>query len=897
MFNNNNINDWLEKEEVLIESIPSIDHLLPMANSRLPFMAEMSPMSEIPSPYQSLFKFHVFNSIQSQCLPTLLHNTQSTVISAPTGSGKTVLLELAMVQSLLTHGRESKIIYMAPTKSLCNERVRDWEHKFKPLGIECKEFTGDTQSSTMAAIGSTTIIVTTPEKWDSLTRRWIDYRQLMLYIKLFLIDEVHILNEKRGSVLEACISRMKTINRSIRYVAVSATVPNLNDIAQWLNGQAISFSEEHRPIQLERYVYGYRPTEDNMFLFDRKMDWKLLDIIKKHSHNKSVLIFCSTRKSAQLACETIVKMMNTRKMNSLCSAAPSTSFKDKALSKLVNKGIAFHHAGLQLDDRLKLEDLFLKKYIRVLATTSTLAVGVNLPAHLVIIKSTKGYQNGCLSEYSDLDILQMMGRAGRVGLDTSGCVIILTTQDMEHKYKSLVNGTTQIESSLHQNLLEHFLSEICLGTITNENTALHWLHSTFLYVRISKNPNYYNLSRVADDEVLKDISAQNLQSLKEANLINESDAVFTPTVYGLTMDRYYVKFPSMILIMEKKEKDTMKDILQLVGDCHAEMSTIRFNSGEKQFLNSILKNPSIKYPIEKVSSIGDKIMVLIQCVLGDISLHCTSNTLLISEASTIINHASRIMRCLIDCCVEDGTSTRLKNALELYQSIQAKLWATSPFVLRQLDKIGPKLVATLAAANVVSFDQLRRLDPGHIEMIVHRNPPFGTTILNGLDNIPEFFLHVKEDLRGQLNLNVTIGIKNKRMKKAIGYAVFWIESGAQLIDFRRIHLSRLLDGPQSFNLSINPTSEIKCHLQSEKYVGTDVQYIIQSIKNPRQSITLTQALIVDTDPVFDNDDVWIQCANREDFFKRPREPSPLPCSKKTRREDVNMEEQWKSQRI
>ncbi|CEG75811.1 hypothetical protein RMATCC62417_10796 [Rhizopus microsporus] len=243
--------------------------------------ANILPTTIIASPYNRIFKFGLFNVMQSKCLVDTFYEDNNLVISAPTGSGKTVLLELSIIRALLNSGANSKIIYVAPTKSLCNERAKDWEKKFKPFGIECKEYTGDTQNSTIASIHKTAIIVTTPEKWDSMTRRWVDHRKLMSLIKLILIDEVHILNEKRGAVLETCVSRMKTVSNQIRYIAVSATVPNLNDISTWLNAKPITFSEEYRPVRLDRFVYGYPQKEDNMFLFDRKLDWKL--ITRHHS--------------------------------------------------------------------------------------------------------------------------------------------------------------------------------------------------------------------------------------------------------------------------------------------------------------------------------------------------------------------------------------------------------------------------------------------------------------------------------------------------------------------------------------------------------------------------------------------------------------------------------------
>src|SRR5690606_21368277 len=134
------------------------------------------------------------------------------------------------------------------------------------------------------------LIVTTPEKWDSMTRRWQDQRKLLDLVKLFLvshltfspsiniklklitqIDEVHILKESRGATLEVVVSRMKSIGIHVRFIALSATVPNLEDIATWLGRNSTSpepahlerFGEEFRPVRLQKVVYGYKASSND----------------------------------------------------------------------------------------------------------------------------------------------------------------------------------------------------------------------------------------------------------------------------------------------------------------------------------------------------------------------------------------------------------------------------------------------------------------------------------------------------------------------------------------------------------------------------------------------------------------------------------------------------------
>lgn len=240
---------------------------------------------ELPELYRSLFPFPLFNAIQSKCFQSIYNSNANFVLSAPTGSGKTVVMELAICRLLnVLKDERFKVVYQAPTKSLCAERFRDWNTKFSALNLKCAELTGDTDHNQLRSVQSSQIIITTPEKWDSMTRKWKDHGRLMQLVKLFLIDEVHILKESRGATLEAVVSRMKNIGSNVRFVALSATVPNSEDIATWLGKDATSqhvpadrehFGEDFRPVKLQKFVYGYQ-SNANDFAFDKVCGSKLV---------------------------------------------------------------------------------------------------------------------------------------------------------------------------------------------------------------------------------------------------------------------------------------------------------------------------------------------------------------------------------------------------------------------------------------------------------------------------------------------------------------------------------------------------------------------------------------------------------------------------------------------
>lgn len=239
--------------------------------------------NSLPDRFRSIFPFNPFNAVQSKCFNTVYRTDDNFVLAAPTGSGKTVILELAICRLLSAVGSDQyKIVYQAPTKALCAERQRDWEAKFAPLDIRCAALTGDTDQIQLRNVQKANVIITTPEKWDSMTRKWKDRAQLMKLVKLFLIDEVHFLKDSRGATLEAVVSRMKTVGSDIRFVALSATVPNLEDVARWLRRNATSphlpalqakFGEEFRPVKLQKFVYGYK-CNANEFALDKVCESK-----------------------------------------------------------------------------------------------------------------------------------------------------------------------------------------------------------------------------------------------------------------------------------------------------------------------------------------------------------------------------------------------------------------------------------------------------------------------------------------------------------------------------------------------------------------------------------------------------------------------------------------------
>ena len=549
----------------------TLAHVPPMAHG----IQLVSP-HELPDRIRQVFPYELFNAVQSKLFQPIYHTNDNIVVSAPTGSGKTCLLELAICRLVERHrAGDFKIVYQAPTKSLCSERLRDWEKKFSHLNLPCAELTGDTSQKEMAKVRNATIIVTTPEKWDSITRKWTDHDKLVEMVKLFLIDEVHILKDARGATLEAVVSRMKSKNPDTRFVALSATVPNSHDIAVWLGKDGSNnhlpahretFGEDFRPVKLKKHVYGYDGQRGNDYMFDKILDGKLPNLIQKHSKGKPIMVFCFTRKSCENTAAMLAEGWTRSKVTDRAWPAPTrkVSVASKQLQEVVGSGVAFHHAGLDSPDRLAIESGYLKGEISVICCTSTLAVGVNLPCHLVVLKGTVGYQDGSVCEFTDLEVMQMLGRAGRPQFDDSAVAVIMTRNEKTDRYTKMVSGQDILESMLHLNLIGHLNSEIALRTIHNTNTAKEWLKGTFLSVRMRQNPTHYKMEGVPEtrdtDHRLELVCERDLKLLRENQLITDAKD-FDCTEYGLAMSRYMIQFETMKLLLTIPQRAKTEEIV------------------------------------------------------------------------------------------------------------------------------------------------------------------------------------------------------------------------------------------------------------------------------------------------------------------------------------------------
>ncbi|KAM9379135.1 putative ATP-dependent DNA helicase HFM1 [Phaethornis superciliosus] len=869
--------DIASKNGIKMKSFSNASEILDMTGKTGRKLEVLRAVTEIPNQFRSIFKeFPYFNYAQSKALDDLLYTNRNFVICAPTGSGKTVMFELAITRLLMEAPLpwlNIKVVYMAPIKALCSQRFDDWKEKFGPIGLSCKELTGDTVMDDLFEIHNADIIITTPEKWDSMTRRWRD-NSIVQLVRLFLIDEVrklmfyvHVIkDESRGATLEVVVSRMKTVQSSLwrlsenhstvpplRFVAVSATIPNAEDIAEWLSDSkmpavCLKIDEDQRPVKLRKIVLGF-PCSDNQteFKFDLTLNYKIASIIQTYSEQKPSLVFCATRKGVQQAASVLAKdakfLLSIEQKQRLQRSA--NSLKDSKLRDLLMYGVAYHHAGMEVSDRKIIEGAFTVGDLPVLFTTSTLAMGVNLPAHLVVIKSTMHYVGGVFQEYSETDILQMIGRAGRPQFDTTATAVIMTRWSTREKYIQMLNGADIIESSLHRHLVEHLNAEIVLHTVTDVTVALEWIRSTFLYIRALKNPTHYGFStgldKIGIEAKLRELCLKNLNDLSSFDLIRMDQANnFKPTETGRLMAWYYIAFDTVKQFFTIKGTETLKELITMISNC-TEFLDVKLRTNEKKILNALNKDKdkiTIRFPMEgKIKTREMKINCLIQAQLGCIPIQDFTLT---QDTGRIFRNGLRVTRWLCDFLAScKNNFSALLNSLILAKCFRCRLWENSLHVSKQLEKIGVSLSNAMVNAGLTSFKKIEETNARELELILNRHPPFGNQIKESVLYLPKYELDIEQLPKYSDTLAeilVTIKLTNyeqlQTKRTATDFHCVTLVMGDadnQVVFNQKIMDSVLLkSGNWTKKIEVKralKSEDISINLISSDYVGLDVQQV------------------------------------------------------------------------
>jgi helicase len=426
---------------------------------------------------------------QEDAIKTGVLEGQNLVLASPTASGKTLIAELCALRHILEIG--GKVLYLTPLRALTWEKYEEFQAYtdiIKPNGknVRVGVSTGDMDNSS-PWLQAYDIVICTNEKCDSLLRHRSPW---MTGISLVIADEIHLIGSDRGPTLEVSLARLRQMSPSIQVLALSATISNASEIADWLKAESVT--TDWRPVELREGV-----SLGNHITFNDGEVQSIEQYHKQDSVNLAInsiddggqaLIFVESRRRAQRTARAtgnaMKKRLTKRQQTELHRiAAEISSHGEKTrltdeLGEIISKGTAFHHAGLNRDHRRIIETAFKQGHIKILSATPTLAAGVNLPARTVVIGNYRRFMPGYgMQPIKVMEYKQMSGRAGRPQYDKEGISLLIANSEDEQDYLMedyILSKPERIDSRLAQEsaLRGHSLAAISSDYAHSENGLL-----------------------------------------------------------------------------------------------------------------------------------------------------------------------------------------------------------------------------------------------------------------------------------------------------------------------------------------------------------------------------------------------------------------------------------------
>jgi replicative superfamily II helicase len=644
------------------------------------------------------------NNLQCRILDRALRTRGNVLICAPTGSGKTEVAVALVLQSLFEECngnlQEFKCVYIAPMRALVSELQRSLSARLRHYGILVSECTGEHRLS-HRELWRSHIIVSTPEKWDIITRH-ADERPLFRFLKIVIIDEIHILGDpKRGPVLERCVARMHhetaLFGSRMRLVGLSATLPNYEDVAVFLraklNEAVFTFPDEERPCPLDVRIIAlkHRVGLLSKARLDQIMNQATWVQVRKFGIEKQeqILIFVHERNDTMKTARWLLNAADVEHLSfssRFCPESMDTPLAEqlnerKDLLSLLLKGIGIHHAGLTREIRQVIEAAFLRGELSVLISTATLAWGVNLPANVVIIKGTQFFsaEEGQYIQLSSLNVQQMLGRAGRYPFHRRGTGVIITTQSEAQSYASIVSHKVLIESHHIPHLGDSLLAEVAGGSVNSLEEAAEWLKYTFLFIRALRGKRVYGLPGLDGSDGEKALEGFRLQlchsaarELARHGLIEYTeDLEMSVTARGRVASTYMLSYDSITpMVTSLRSASGFPDIFHALAISTAELRNLSIPRGtEGKELQRLLQ----QVPVPLIDSEHDlRISVLLQAYISQTELKTSAS--LLQETSVLVENAVRILRALHELAVLVGLAIPMRYCLLLAKCLHHRRW-------------------------------------------------------------------------------------------------------------------------------------------------------------------------------------------------------------------------------
>ena len=501
-----------------------------------------TPAAEIvPSELLPFLEHRDLNPLQALAAPAILHGKKHTLVIAPTGAGKTVIGELAVLRAIKAEGLRAA--WLVPARALSNE-LSQLQERWGNLGINVAELTGEDNLES-ETLRKAHLWITTTEKFEALYRR-ATLGRAIAEMACIVVDEVHLVGDpERGPTLEALLARLRQVSQRTRIVALSATAANAGNLSEWLDADLVQST--WRPTRLTTQIVTYQPADILSSSYHEEEERKtaaLLPIVKQFRRDNtssepgSVLIFCGGKKAVRALAARI--------------AGVNAKLEEGPLQAACNaKGVGFHYRGWTassdansataasrgLATAADVVKSFNRRDIKVLVATSGLSTGVNTPARAVIVRDlVLGMDPISVSQ-----VQQMFGRAGRAGHEPHGWAYLICPEDLAQQWRDNLAMGFRVESRILSRLADALLAEVLLGGVQTHDQAQDWFSQTFAA---------WSLSHDAEDGGAREHLDEALGLLINHGFVTSDEANnLVATEIGRITSRLMVEVPAAVSML------------------------------------------------------------------------------------------------------------------------------------------------------------------------------------------------------------------------------------------------------------------------------------------------------------------------------------------------------------
>jgi activating signal cointegrator complex subunit 3 len=662
--------------------------------------------------------------------------------------------------------------------------------------------------------------------------------------------------------------------RQVRIVALSATLPNYDDVAEFLqvpDRGVFYFGPEHRPVPLKQTFIGISVNVKDRKLKEKKMNDICFDeVLDSLKRGYQVMVFVHSRRGtgdtaaalAELATEEGVLDQYFVTQGKEDQRGDAHSRYSDRVKKSRNRevgthfanGMGIHHAGMLRGDRKLTEQMFNDGAIKVLCCTATLAWGINLPAHSVIIKGTEVYnpEKGGTVDLSILDVQQIFGRAGRPQFDSSGEATLITTGDAFPRYMDKLVRPMPIESNFIKQLADHLNAEVVSGTVSTLKEAARWLTYTYLYVRMIRNPRVYNISddEKAEDPMLRkkctELVMNAAKLLDATKMIRAHIATgnLNAVDNGRVAAHFYIQAESISTFNDMLRGDLSDSACFRVVCSAEEFQNMKLRPDEMDELQGLARSdcpftlPGAGKDDKNVALVTgsvDKAFVLMQAYISKARIR---NFTLISDTNYIASNAGRVTRALFEICMKSQYAGAALKFLRIAKSVEKQLWWFKTPLRQFGDEFKESVYSALEGKSKgrswASFDSamdLLDMQPEEVGQIAALKKDGGAKIQRMIGMLPnlEVSYTVKPITASVLRFRVELEVRFEWVSRWHGGAQsfwMWLEQGDKILHHEQFIVSwKTHDEPIAIDFSIplfgSSAEQYFLRMVSDGWVGVE----------------------------------------------------------------------------